>query len=116
MHAVSRIPSICEPQRASLSAAYLTIESDLCICIHLHVSHTAPLDFYGFDPNLNGLFSFILFFVFSSVMGIMLTLILGVTYILEKLPDGYGLFDRPRGSNPSEVSFVYPCLQAALLI
>ncbi|KAJ5678380.1 uncharacterized protein N7477_004013 [Penicillium maclennaniae] len=26
----------------------------------------------------------------------------GKTYILEKLPEGYGLFDRPRGSNPSE--------------
>lgn len=104
------------PPISSLSAAYLTIESDFCIWIRLHVSHTAPLGFYGFDPNFNGLFALILFFVSSSVKGVMLTLILGVTYILEKLPDGYGLFDRPRGSNPSGVSFVYLCFQGVLLI
>lgn len=31
--------------------------------------------------------------------------LLGVSYILEKMPAGYALFDRPRHSAPEFVSF-----------
>lgn len=34
-----------------------------------------------------------------------LTLLLGVEYILDSLPDGYALFDRPRIANPDIVGF-----------